>query len=130
MLGLEKVASTGNARRQYHTLPFPSLNNLKVEPGTTSLEDMIKDTKKGFLIENTIGQWLSRPSSGELNATVTHGYLIENGELTQPVNNVIIAGNFFDLMQNKLDIIGEDIDNSNFIYTPSIKVSEMSIAGK
>ncbi|MHA1213338.1 MAG: TldD/PmbA family protein [Candidatus Heimdallarchaeota archaeon] len=126
----ENVKSTGNARREYYQLPKPSLNNLVVKPGTTSLEDMIKDTKKGFLIDRTIGQWLSRPASGELNATVTHGYLIENGELTQPVNNVILAGNFFDIMKNKLETIGKDVDNSNFIYTPSIKVSEMTIAGK
>ncbi|HUT79962.1 MAG TPA: TldD/PmbA family protein [Candidatus Bathyarchaeia archaeon] len=126
----EKVQSTGNARRDYHAQPVPSLNNFILSLGTTSLDDMIKDTKKGFLVERTIGQWLSKPTSGQLNATVTHGYLIEDGELTQPVNNVIIAGNFFDLLQNKIDTIGNDQYNQGNIYTPSIKFSEMTIAGK
>ncbi|MBN1328350.1 MAG: TldD/PmbA family protein [Candidatus Heimdallarchaeota archaeon] len=126
----ENVQSTGNARRDYHAQPTPSLNNFILSLGTASLDDMIKDTKKGFLVERTIGQWLSKPSSGQLNATVTHGYMIENGELTQPVNNVIIAGNFFELLQNKVDTIGNDQFNQGNIYTPSIKFSEMTIAGK
>jgi PmbA protein len=126
----ENVSSTGNARRQYYQTPNPSINNFIVEPGKTSFDDMIKDTKKGFLVERTIGEWLSRPTSGELNATVTHGFLIEDGELTTPVNNVIIAGNFFDLIKNKVDVIGNDPTDDSFIYTPSIKFSEMTIAGK
>lgn len=126
----ENLPSTGNARKQYHQTPYPSINNFIVEPGKTSLEEIIKDTKKGFFIERTIGEWLSRPTSGELNATITHGYLIENGELVKPVNNVIISGNFFDLIKNKVDTIGNDPNNDGFIYTPSIKFSEITIAGK
>jgi PmbA protein len=122
--------STGNARRDYFQIPNPSLNNFIIKPGTTSLEDMIKDTKKGFFIDRTIGEWLSRPTSGEMNATVTHGFLIENGELTQPVNNVIVAGNFFEILKDKIDTIGSDVTNNDHMYSPAIKVSEMTIAGK
>lgn len=122
--------STGNARRDYFQIPVPSLNNFLIKPGTTSLEDMIKDTKKGLFIDRTIGEWLSRPTSGEMNATVTHGFLIENGELTQPVKNVIIAGNFFDILKDKIDTIGSDLTNNDHMYSPAIKISEMSIAGK
>ena len=122
--------STGNARRDYFQIPNPSLNNFIIKPGTTSLEDMIKDTKKGFFIDRTIGEWLSRPTSGEMNATVTHGFLIENGELTQPVNNVIVAGNFFEILKDKIDTIGSDVANNDHTYSPAIKISEMTIAGK
>ena len=124
------VKSTGNARRDYFQIPAPSLNNFIIKPGTDSLEDMIKDTKKGFFIDRTIGEWLSRPTSGEMNATVTHGFLIENGEFTQPVNNVIIAGNFFEILKDKIDTIGSDVTNNNHLYSPAIKISEMTIAGK
>ena len=91
---------------------------------------MIKGTKKGLFIENTIGEWLSNPTNGDLNATVTHGYLIENGELTKPVSNVVIGGNMFDILMNKIEILGNDVDNNNKIYSPSVKISEMTIAGK
>ncbi len=126
----ENLKSSGNARRNFNTLPVPSTNNFIFKPRTTSLEDMIKDTKKGLFIERTIGEWLSRPSSGEMNATVTHGYLIENGELTKPVKNVIIAGNFFEIIKDKIDTIGSDLSNNGHMYSPAIKISEMTIAGK
>ncbi len=122
--------STGNARRDYSQIPTPSLNNFIIKPGTISFDDMIKDTKKGLFIDRTIGEWLSRPTSGEMNATVTHGYLIENGEFTQPVNNVIIAGNFFEILKDKIDTICNDVTNNEHLYSPAIKISEMTIAGK
>ena len=125
-----QAKSTGNAGRNYWLAPMPTTNNLIFSPGTTSFEDMIKETKKGLLIEDTIGEWLSKPTSGELNATVTHGYLIENGELTKPVNNVVIAGNFFDILLGKIDLIGNDVVNNGKVYAPSVRVSELSIAGK
>ena len=125
-----KTKSTGNANRNYWTVPTPSTNNLILKQGNTSLEDMIKDTKKGLFIENTIGEWLSRPTSGDLNATVTHGFLIEDGELTKPITNVVIGGNMFDILLNKLEVIGNDVHNLFKVYSPSVKISEMTIAGK
>ena len=122
--------STGNANRNYWTAPSPSTNNLIMKQGDTSFEDMIKDTKKGLLIENTIGEWLSRPTSGDLNATVTHGFLIEDGELTKPITNVVIGGNMFDILLNKTEVIGNDVRNLYKVYSPSVKISEMTIAGK
>ena len=43
---------------------------------------------------------------------------------------LIIAGNFFDLIKNKIDDIGNDPHEDGFIYGPSVKFSEMTIAGK
>lgn len=126
----EGTKTTGNSGRSYWLSPTPTTSNLLFGLGTASFEDMIKDTKKGLLIEDTIGEWLSNPTSGELNAAVTHGYLIENGELTKPINNVIVAGNFFDILMNKIDIIGNDIANNGKVYAPSVRISELSIAGK
>ena len=126
----EKVESTGNARRPYFNSPTPQINNLILKVGEEKLEEMIKDTKRGLLVEQTIGEWLSNSTSGELNATITHGTLIENGELTKPVNNIILAGNFFDIIKNKIEIIGKDISNDGFVYSPSLKIAELTLAGK
>jgi PmbA protein len=122
--------STGNAFRNYDSIPSPGANNLVLEPGHLELDDMIEDTKKGLLVEDTIGHWLSKPTSGELSATVTHGMLIENGKLTKPVGNIVIASNYFDILLNKIEGLGKDLINSGKYYSPSIKISEMTIAGK
>ncbi len=83
-----------------------------------------------MLIEETIGEWLSNPTSGQLNATVTHGQLIENGEYSQSVKNVILSGNFWEAIKNDIEAICNDSRNSGNIYSPSVKFSELVVAGK
>lgn len=126
----EKIPSTGNAGRNYWSAPGPTTNNFILKTGSVTQEEMIKETKYGLLIEETIGEWLSRPESGELNATVTHGYLIENGELTKPVNNIVVSGNYFDIIMNRIEAFGNNLNNAGKVYSPSLKISELTIAGK
>ncbi len=127
----EGLESTGNAfRRQYWFPPQPSPTNLILEPGEASPEEIIRGTKHGIYVVETIGEWLSNPVSGNLNATITHGYLIEKGELKQPVKGVVISGNFYDILKGKIELVGEDLRNSGENYSPTVKVTELTIAGK
>lgn len=132
----DNVESTGNAARSfgYWTKPQPSLSNLILKPERTTFEEIVQETKKGLYIDQTIGEWLSNPVSGDLNATVTHGFLIINGKETEPVNGVIIAGNFHELLMGGVEMIGNDVRNSmgigESVYSPTIKLSELTIAGK
>ena len=127
----ENRKSTGNAlRRRYWMAPQPSPSNLILQPGKTSVEEMIKETDRGIYVEETIGEWLSNPVSGNLNATVTHGYLIENGEFKEPIKGVVIAGNFYELLKGGIEIIGNDLRNVGGNYSPTVKIAELTIAGK
>ena len=127
----DNVKSTGNAQRPYYWMtPEPQPNNLIMKPGEASPEDIIHDTKTGIYIEDTIGEWLSNPVSGNLNATVTHGYLVKNGELAEPIKGVIISGNFYELLQKGIETIGNDLRNSMHNYAPTVKLAPLTIAGK
>jgi len=127
----DNVESTGNARRpHYWTNPQPLPSNLVLKPGEASLEEIIHETKKGVYIEETIGEWLSNPVSGNLNATITHGYLVQNGELTEPIKGVVISGSFYELLKNGIEIIGNDLRNSEQNYSPTVKLTQLTIAGK
>jgi PmbA protein len=125
----EGKASTGNASRSYRSIPTPSVNNLTLKPGTAKLEELIRDTKRGLYIHEVIGDWLSNPISGNLSATVTNGYLIEKGELTQAVKGVIVSANFFILIQDEASLIADDIENSGSTYAPSVKMQNINITG-
>lgn len=125
----EGKASTGNASRSYRSIPTPSVNNLTLKPGVVKLEELIRDTKRGLYIHEVIGDWLSNPISGNLSATVTNGYLIEKGELTQAVKGVIVSANFFTLIQDEASLIADDIENSGSTYTPSVKMQNINIIG-
>jgi len=125
----EKRMSTGNAVRSYGSLPKPGTTNLVVSKGDSTIDEMIAETSNGICVLEVIGEWLSNPISGQLSATVTNGIMIKNGELTTPVKGVIISGNFFEVLDNGFELIGEDVDNSGKCYCPSLKISSLNVAG-
>ncbi len=127
---LDNTQSTGNANRGGRAKPRPNVSNLILVNGDKDFDEVISETKNGLLIEETIGEWLSNPTSGQLNATVTHGQLIENGEYSQSVKNVILSGNFWEAIKNDIEAICNDSRNSGNIYSPSVKFSELVVAGK
>ena len=57
------------------------------------------------------------------------GFLIENGELADPVAEVTIAGNLGDMFSNVL-AAGSAIDDRGNIHTGPVLISAMTIAGK
>ena len=119
--------STGNASRSYDSPPRPSPNNLHLSPGKASLSEILKETKEGIYLQELIGLWLSNPVSGYLGATVANGSLIEDGEIVRPIKGVLISGNFFDIIRNGMDLIGNDVDHSGGSYSPTVRVSSMSV---
>jgi PmbA protein len=123
--------STGNAQRAgYWLKPQPLPSNLLLKTGGADPEEMIRDTKRGIYVDTTIGEWLSNPVSGNLNATITHGYRVENGELTEPVKGIVISGNFYELLKKGVQSIGKDLSNSAEVYCPTVKLDEVTIAGE
>ena len=57
------------------------------------------------------------------------GFLIENGEITRPVEQITVAGNFFKLLNE----IKETADDLKFgmsgIGSPSVSVENVNISG-
>lgn len=127
----DNVESTGNcSRREYWSRPQPSPSNFVLQPGDAELEELIRDVQNGLFIEETIGGWLSDPVSGNLNATISQGYLIENGELGQPIKGMILSANFHELIKDQIDLIGNDLNNDMQNYSPSIRIRELTVAGQ
>ena len=122
--------STGNAfRNGYRSEAIPSTSNLVLRPSDASFDELISSTQNGLYIESVIGEWLSNSVSSELNATVTHGHLVENGELSQPVKGVVLAGNFLDIIKRGIEVVGSDVKQSGGVYSPTVKISKLTIAG-
>jgi len=127
----DNVRSTGNAARGgYWTPPQTTPSNLILEKGDSSLEEMVKETSRGLLVEDVIGEWLSNPVSGNLNATVTHAYLIEKGETKAPVKGVTVSGDFYKMIAEDVEMVGKDVRNMGQYYSPTIKLREITVAGK
>lgn len=114
----------------YTRLPSPYPNNLVVKPKSITPEEVIRETRNGIYVVETIGEWLSNPISGDVSATVSSGFLIEDGELGRTVKGVIITGNFFDILKGKMDLRANDLDISGSVYAPTTQVLDMTVAGE
>jgi len=91
---------------------------------------MIEETSKGVYVLKTIGEWLSNPVSGYLNATVTHGYLIVNGSIEGKVKGAVIGGDFYQLMKSKVLGFSKDLHGSGNSYSPHVKLERVQLSGK
>lgn len=126
----ENRRSTGNAYRSTGGSTAPLPNNLILNPGDYTLEEMIRDTSKGVYALKTIGGWLSNPVSGFLNATVTHGYLISNGSIVGRVKGAVISGDFYQLMNVKVVGLSKELHESMNSYSPHVKFEKVQLSSK
>ncbi|TSA23456.1 TldD/PmbA family protein, partial [bacterium] len=98
-----------------------------VEPGTAGFEDMVSSIDKGLLLCRFSGR---NPSdNGDFSGVAKNSYFIENGKITIPVNETMIAGNLAEMIKNIINISKERIDYGSEIY-PWIQVKGITISGK
>jgi len=124
------VESTGNAWRTYSSNPTPSPNHLFVQPGDSNLNEMISEVKEGVYVLRTIGEWLSNPVSGNLSATVTHAYLIRNGEIQGTCKGFVISGNFYRVFKDSVRLLSKEFRRSIRVSSPHILLEGIRLAGE
>ncbi|TLY09395.1 MAG: TldD/PmbA family protein [Thaumarchaeota archaeon] len=100
------IEPTGNARAfQYDDEPLIRMRNTFIEPGTDKLEDMIKDTKHGYVVKGAKnGQ---ADANGEFMFGAEEVYLIENGEVKELMRGASISGNAFEVLRS-VDLVGDE----------------------
>lgn len=123
------VESTGHASKSsYRGKIGISPQNLFLAPGETSLETMISGMKSGLMIIDLQGLHAGTNAvSGEFSLSC-NGYLIENGEVARPVNQITVSGNFFNLLKD-IEIVGNDLRYLDGCTSPSLKVKSLTISG-
>jgi PmbA protein len=125
----DKTVSTGNGMRGgFKGLPGVGVTNLYIEPGRSSLEDLIAGVDRGLFITEVMGMHTANPISGDFSVGAV-GFWIEKGKKAYPVREITIAGTILDLMKN-VTVVGSDIRFSGRIGSPSLLIKELSIGGK
>jgi TldD protein len=99
------TASTGNGRAfQYNDEPLIRMRNTFVEPRSDQLDDMIRETRHGYLVKGARnGQ---ADANGEFMFGAEEAYLIENGEIKRLMQGASISGNAFEVLQS-VDMVGD-----------------------
>lgn len=128
------VESTGNGyRSSYKSSVTVAPTNVYIEKGDKTLEDLISSIDKGIYIINVAGLHSGlNQVSGDYSLSA-YGYEIENGKIKRPVNQITIAGNFFETLMD-IEAIGNDLrfnmSSFGYIGSPSIKVKKLSVSGE
>jgi len=124
--------STGNGfRLSPSSITQPAFTNMVIEARgiTMGFDEMIREVKKGIIVHGMIGYWMSNYVNGSTQATITHGFLVENGEIKHAVKGVVLGGNIYEWLGSNLVGVGKDAKMIGNIYTPSIMFGKGRIAG-
>ena len=122
-LGME---STANASRGASGGVGPSTSNFILQPGELSPEE-VRNVPRGLYVTEMMGFGFNAVT-GDFSRGAA-GFLIENGELTQPVAEVTISLNLDELLA-RIDAVGSDLDLRTSTASPTFRVSAMTVAGR
>jgi PmbA protein len=122
-----ELEPTGNASRGVGEAPGVSPTNFYLEPGPYTHEQVIKSVKRGLYVTELIGFGVNGVTGDYSRGA--GGLWIEDGEPVYPVQEITIAGNLKDMFMS-IEMIGNDLKWRSAIVAPTIKISEMMIAGE
>jgi len=127
------IKSTGNASKGgFGGAIGTNTTNIYLVPGEKSYEELIQGMDKGVIITDMAGLHSGvNPVSGDFSVSAD-GYYVENGKIVKPIEQITVAGNFYELLKN-IDTVGSDLrfhsSGMGGIGMPSVLVNSLSIAG-
>jgi TldD protein len=101
--------STGNGRREtYQHLPMVRMTNTFLLAGADEPDDIIRDTERGLYCV-ALGGGQVDTATGDFVFGITEAYMIEDGEITEPVRAAQLIGNGPETLR-LVDAVGNDFD--------------------
>lgn len=102
------VPPTGNARAwQFDDEPLIRMRNTYVEPGASSLEEMVASVKDGFLLRG--GGSGQADANAEFMFGVQEAYEIRNGKVGRLLRGATISGDAFEVLAS-IDMLSSDFE--------------------
>ena len=110
----------------------PGYTNLILRPGTLSQQELLADMGNGLLITGVNGVFAgANPTSGDFSL-LSRGYRVQGGQLCGGVNQITIAGNFFELLQQAKGLGNDGAwihSGTGCLSAPSLYVASLAISG-
>ncbi len=135
------MEATGSGRREsYRYAPTSRMTNTYIANGDDSNASIIKSISDG-LYAKKLGGGSVNPATGEFNFMVLEGYLVKNGEISDPVRGASLIGKGSEILK-KIDMVGQNLSYGTgmcgsssgsiptYVGQPLLRVSEMTVGGK
>lgn len=128
------VTSIESASKLGHPIPTGHMSahglsphNMMLCPTLASRKELLQCMKRGFIVTKIMGRGVNIATGAY--SVGAEGFLVENGEITRPVNKVTIAGNLLEMW--KTMIPADDCSNNpSGSNAPSCLIEHMTISGK
>jgi TldD protein len=137
----DNTRSTANGRREsYHSKPIPRMTNTYLASGSSSPDDIIKNTEKGLFVKKMGGGQVNTVS-GDFVFDVQEGFLIENGSVGKAIRGATLTGNGPEVLRS-IDMVGSDLgfaigtcgkDAQGVPVSdamPTVRIPDMVVGGK
>jgi PmbA protein len=122
-----KMRSTGNASRGLAGTPGIGGGNLFLEAGGVTPQQLLAGVKSGFYVTELMGSGVNMVTGDYSRGAA--GLWIENGELTYAVEEITIAGNLKEMLNN-VTAIANDLEFRSSVTAPTLRIDGMTIAGE
>jgi PmbA protein len=135
-----RTAKMAGTETTGHALPPPNPEgafplNLFLEPGESTIEEMVSATKRGLLITRFHYSNVVHPIETVITGMTRDGtWLIEDGQIQQPVKNLRFTQSILEALSN-VDLIGrQSALVSEFFFAatrvPALKIGSFNFSGK
>jgi len=135
------MQNNGGARAaSYAYKPLVRMSNSYLSPKDFSFEELLEAVKEGIYVKGSRGGQVD-PAKGVFQFSAEEAFLINKGEIAEPLFNVSLSGSILETLK-KIFAIGKDIEHhpgfcgkdSQFIPAgdggPHIAVQEIIVGGK
>jgi len=103
-----------------------SVSNLVIDPTPGVGDDLLSGTTRAILVHELNGGNYN-PVTGDFSVGIA-GMLAERGDITRPVNEMLLSGNLKDCLF-RLDAAGADQNPWSAWKIPSLRLRDMTVAG-
>jgi TldD protein len=132
--------SSGNGRREsYQHLPMVRMTNTYLVNGTEDPHEIVRQTPHGIYVAQ-LGGGQVNTATGDFVFGMTEAYLIEHGQVTEPLRDANLIGNGPDVLRH-IDAVGNDFstipgtcgkDGQSVPVgcgQPTLRVTQMTVGG-
>lgn len=124
------VQTTGNASKAgYASSVHVSPSNFYIKPGTKNFDELLTSIGDGLVITDVSGLHAgANPVSGDFSL-LSKGYTFKNGKREKAVEQITVAGNFYELLKNTREVAADLYFPYGGMGSPSLDVGELSVSG-
>ncbi len=130
-LGLEPTGNGFRTQRwggeEIALLPTPALSHLTIEPGQSSLDEIIGNLDRGVLVLGVLGPHSGNILNGDFSMGINPGLYVENGAIKGRLRDGMVAGNIYETMA-KAVMVENAVRFSSGGYFPAVVFEDVSVA--